>query len=432
MNLSYRKILNKSRLILSDFNIQNFDSDYMLKMLINNDIEGLLPAELNMINSLPSLCYDITSKHSLASFIENKKVDYSLLSSILNHLHNLCEVLNQYMLDSSYILLSPEVIFLNPESKTPYFCYCPIAEDNTDYSLSDQLKTLLDFVIAKLDYSDSECVALAYTLHKKCSGNLFSPSDLICGGSTPKTDIPKVTNLPDENTCNNEIINVSESDEPIPEIPFRVFGLPVRFAAIPILIIISGIILISFATYLHFIKKCISSQLFIVISLLSPVIFLLCFPYFNNKRKYYNYLYNDNETDKPLINKTKSEYVCNDAKKDSIMEIGDTVLINHQPKKNSPHLIYSGNDFTQDIHLDTFPFTIGKIPDSASFIIENSLISRIHARFYFKDNCYYVEDMNSSNGTYVNDILISPHTMTEITDGDFITFAHLTYIFKLY
>ena len=63
-------------------------------------------------------------------------------------------------------------------------------------------------------------------------------------------------------------------------------------------------------------------------------------------------------------------------------------------------------------------------------VISHPMISRIHAKVQFQDGHYYLEDMNSSNGTYLNMTLIQPHTLTEIHPGDQITFAHLTYIFQ--
>ena len=113
------------------------------------------------------------------------------------------------------------------------------------------------------------------------------------------------------------------------------------------------------------------------------------------------------------------------------MPIGETVLITPDRSVSTPYLIYTGNDSNEDIKLTAFPFTIGKLNDSSDYIFDNTVISRIHARFYKKEDCYYVEDLNSSNGTYFNNVRLSPHTMSEIHDGDYITFACLTYIFKL-
>lgn len=429
MNISYRKILNRNQMILSDFNIESFNNNYLVKMITNNSIKGLLPSTLNMINSLPSFCYDITSKHALSSFTESSKIDFGLLSSILLHLHGLCENLENYMLDTNYILLSPHLIFLNPELKIPHFCYCPVCEKDTNYSLSNQLKILLDFIISRLDYNDKECVALAYTLHQKCTNNIFSTDDLICtSGSlnfTPDTAASH-NNSPPEYT---EYL-IPETDNAAPETAsdetaFYVWGLPFNLVLMFSGVIILSILLMFSGIYFYIFKKTISWYLFIALLLSGPVIFLLSLPYFISKRKYYSYL--NDSINNPADGDTKTT-----AKSSSvIMPIGDTVLINHQPQKAAPRLVYTGNDSFQDIFIDTFPFTIGKMPDTSDCIIENSLISRIHARFYFKDNSYYVEDMHSSNGTCINDSPILPHTMTEINDGDFITFAHLTYIFKL-
>lgn len=159
--------------------------------------------------------------------------------------------------------------------------------------------------------------------------------------------------------------------------------------------------------------------MFVVLTAVGLAIVLLSMPYFINKRKYYAYL------------SEQTTVLPDDKNLPDIMPIGDTILMCSEVKPLEPHLIYSGSDFSQDINIHTFPFTIGKLPESSDFIINNSLVSRIHARFYFKDDSYYIEDLNSSNGTYINSTPISPHTMFEIKDGDFITFAHLTYIFKL-
>ncbi len=421
MNISYRKILNKNHLILSNFNIDAFNSNYLVNILINNSIDGLLYTELNIIDSMPNLYYDITSKHSLSAFLENKKIGSNLLCSILTHLHRLLETLDKYMLDSCYILLSPDLIYLNPESKIPCFCYCPITENSIEYSLTNNLKILMEYIIANLDYNDKDAVASAYTLHQKCINGTFSINDLLFSIDN---------NTPESETSSNAFLCESEYTADLPESNPTYYtpesGNNFSFFAFLgfIGIIFISLLFILSAIYFYFMKKSISLNLFTVLFLIGIVIFLLSLPYFNNKRKFIKYMENNKK-----ISDEKS--FKNNDNNNIIMPIGDTVLINHASGTSVPHLIYTGNDFNQDIALTGFPFTIGKIKENSDCIIENSLISRIHARFYFKDSCYYIEDMNSSNGTYINSIPTVPHTLTEINDGDFITFAHLTYIFKL-
>ena len=81
-----------------------------------------------------------------------------------------------------------------------------------------------------------------------------------------------------------------------------------------------------------------------------------------------------------------------------------------------------------------FPFIIGKT-DSCSAKVQNSVISRLHAKLTIvptdmdeDDIC--IEDLNSTNGTLLNNVPLTPYEKYPITSGDYITFGHLTYIFR--
>lgn len=49
-----------------------------------------------------------------------------------------------------------------------------------------------------------------------------------------------------------------------------------------------------------------------------------------------------------------------------------------------------------------FPCIIGKSGKSSDYKLEEQFISRVHARIYEEMDGYYIEDLNSSNGTFVN------------------------------
>lgn len=108
----------------------------------------------------------------------------------------------------------------------------------------------------------------------------------------------------------------------------------------------------------------------------------------------------------------------------------DTIILGYRSSESLPRLVYTGTDFVSENELTSFPFIIGKMTDNVNMMIDNPMISRIHAKIYLKEGHYYIEDMNSSNGTYINNTLIQPHSLTEIDTGDYITFSHLTYIFQ--
>lgn len=47
-------------------------------------------------------------------------------------------------------------------------------------------------------------------------------------------------------------------------------------------------------------------------------------------------------------------------------------------------------------------------------------VSRRHGRITRRDGQWYIEDLNSTNGTYVNGIQLSPNEPTAINPGDYL------------
>jgi hypothetical protein len=45
-------------------------------------------------------------------------------------------------------------------------------------------------------------------------------------------------------------------------------------------------------------------------------------------------------------------------------------------------------------------------------------VSRFHAQIHIEDNILFITDMNSTNGTYVEGVKISPHTSTPVHKGN--------------
>lgn len=58
---------------------------------------------------------------------------------------------------------------------------------------------------------------------------------------------------------------------------------------------------------------------------------------------------------------------------------------------------------------------IGRNP-SCDYVIEDSTVSAMHAQVFFRHNQWWVEDLNSTNGTFLNDQKVTIATV--ITSGD--------------
>lgn len=66
--------------------------------------------------------------------------------------------------------------------------------------------------------------------------------------------------------------------------------------------------------------------------------------------------------------------------------------------------------------------TIGRT-NGNDLIISGRTVSRRHARFWFDSNRWYIADMQSANGTLVNNMRIQPNQAVPLNDGDIISFG---------
>ncbi|MCD8299918.1 MAG: FHA domain-containing protein [Clostridiales bacterium] len=112
------------------------------------------------------------------------------------------------------------------------------------------------------------------------------------------------------------------------------------------------------------------------------------------------------------------------------LNIGD--LARHSPgtenlseKETKMQLISSdaANRVVLDINKDEY--VIGRKPSAADGVITfNNVISRVHCRILKKDGKYFIEDLRSSNGTYVNHVPLLPGQRAVVKDGDNVRLAN--------
>jgi len=86
----------------------------------------------------------------------------------------------------------------------------------------------------------------------------------------------------------------------------------------------------------------------------------------------------------------------------------------------------SGNAFP-DIYVSRTPQYIGKQRGESDILLDVATVSRVHAQVEQGDEGYYVRDLNSKNGTFVNGERLRPQERRAFVPGDRITFAEVEY-----
>ena len=157
----------------------------------------------------------------------------------------------------------------------------------------------------------------------------------------------------------------------------------------------------------------------------------------NNKDLIYdnNYLdYNDYTSNKDFTNEEDDLYECTQLL--SVVtecEVIDDTLENYNSSNSrsfrTQFVLLPEDDKYKQLKVLEFPFYIGKITDGMDAVITESTISRVHAKITKEDVNFYITDMGSTNGTFINDENIQPHSRKEIKIGDILRFANVSYTF---
>lgn len=109
-------------------------------------------------------------------------------------------------------------------------------------------------------------------------------------------------------------------------------------------------------------------------------------------------------------------------------EIHPTVYLGGSSCALQGILLYQGSEQMQDICLEGTAVRIG-FGREADVRIAHDAVSQMHARIDREGDAYYIEDLNSTNGTYVNGELLAYKERRQLKANDTVRFANLQYRF---
>lgn len=368
---------------------------YELKMITNNEIDGLVPVKAKSINNKTVLSYDISYSVSYKEKIEKIGISYLELCVLMRAINDLNDTMSDYLLGINNIVLDMNRIFADAGGNIR-FCYVPGYEKR----FTEQLKTMMEFVLRYIDHKDNQCVMAAYGFYQKILQENYKLHEIIEEFFPEKSNHVEHIHQWEQSEIKEERY---DREEPY-SIEENEFYKPVEkqdwFRHISIVaVVLSG------ASIVFSDKFIIDIDLGISVSMIVIIIAANIVKSFVDRRR-------GSRSEKCQI----KEEIC--------MEESDyegTVLINFKRMVDM-----NGNE---DIDITHYPFIIGKDRESSDYQIKDRKVSRRHIRINSNAGKYYIEDLGSTNGTYLNGDRINANFPVEIQQGDIITISHIKYQF---
>ena len=455
----FKRDLNHSFLVLPDKSYQ-INQDYQWEMVVSNKIVEFLSCNKQLRNGIASYYYDISSKQSLKRVYENKEMEYSDVKNILLSIYYAFMKMKEYLLDASYLVLDPEYFFINIENKEIQFVFYPAS----DLNVIDGFKVLSEFFLSRVNHKDEQAVEVIYQLFKEVRDDNFSFQRIITSMEKleyyeleARLDMTKDKdecniNFSQEEECNKRVTiesGIMEESNPLEEEMVN----PIKGnSPIGLFVIIGiGVMGVIFLIYTSMAWRNPVLLYGFLIMIFTAIILYI-----------HNYIQDIKYQKEVQIiehEKSKDIYSQDNMDIDFIHEINDNSV--HDLHRKSSNFLTQGmetkktfgntelfgmeelDEIEEDIkflkgsmngkdisyQLDEFPMSVGKMKDCVDIVIEDSSISRIHARFYKETDKFLLTDMNSTNGTYRNGKRLSPNETVELEEGDQIQFAKFLFTF---
>ncbi len=140
------------------------ENRYQYKVIKRGGIGGLLPCSVRFINGEYYLYYDITSKQPVTNMVRRKHIDREWVKDFLWNLKRIRMESARFLLDDHNVIWYPEQVYQSVNDTVFEYLYVPYRDGDNGFT------KFLDFVVEHMDYQDQELVDFVYSIYEKYTG----------------------------------------------------------------------------------------------------------------------------------------------------------------------------------------------------------------------------------------------------------------------
>jgi len=428
------------------------DNRYQYCILTRGGIRGVLPCSLRYINGASYLYYDISSKQNVSQLYSTRTIAREWMKEFLWGVKQLRQELERFLLDGCNILWYPEQIFQDLENPVFSFLYVPYYEGENSFG------KLLEFFVEHIDYNDEPLVNCIYYMYEQWEKNgeiylqeqIFEDAKLLEQAAGQGGIRQNVAAIQDgagqgETIGRQKKASAGNKEEATgarernPGAGERYIGVGERDATARKRDAVSTKDMIAQNSQISGQK---GEEREIVDSgewlgeyggreQVKTEERKGLFGIFENRRKRGRIQHTDNgqEQDQDMDRGAYGYAVAEETNYEGD-EIGKTVYMEDIPQESVRirRLYTPEGEYVASV--DKASLSIGKKIGEVDVVLNDSSVSRMHARIVREKEDYYLEDLNATNGTFKNGLRMQPYEKRKLEPGDEIKCGRVILIFR--
>ena len=387
LNTEYIRSLNANyeRLLLGE---KPEEKRYQYCMISRGGIRGLLPCSLRYIDGNAYLYYDITSRQNIAQLFDKKVITRQWLTDFLWSMRRVRMEMSRFLLEEGNIVRFPGHIYQDLEKNDFHFIYIPYCSEDTGF------QDLMEYLIEHVDYQDEEMAEYLYKAYEQyeTAGEVYLQSKFF--EDAERLRVPQKQVVPEfDDTTDRQLPSEQNKEQQEKELPEEKVTKEDRRREE------NG----------HATEK--------------KGLFTL----WENRRKKEK---QERENYSRNLQLTMNGYAVAEETVYEEDDMGKTVYMEEQPETRETRHRLMTEEGKLLVSLEQDSYTIGKKRGEADLVLEEPSVSRLHARIVKETDGYYLEDMNSTNGTLKNGLRLQPYEKRKLEEGDEITFGKRILIYR--
>ncbi len=440
MEITYKRTGLKTYIVIerNDNNVSGFHE----KMITRNHIANIARMIPQNIDGKTYYYYDIQGKISMDALFAVRKMSGDEIGLFLEKLSSMFRELQRYLLSAGDVIYDPCNIWFSLDTMEPDFIYVP--DMGGDPAVGS--RQLAEYITDKADPEDRVAVELAYDYLESVENGDIIPKNKVhdqvrtCDKDFVRREDQDISDLMTDESWKlkegmDEDMRALLKDEERKQVgDIWIFvGLGISVA--------SCAVYIAWVLWPDIFPFTLTDDEYMIIGISIAVAFAVIIILSV-------YRYNHIVSKKRVMENEEREELISGREEDPEDEMDylsgtdmtaykdeRTVLIKRPGKgteKDVPVPLYPTLTAWDGrvIELKRFPFVLGKMRDRVDELIESEGISRLHAMIKETDGRYYLSDLNSLNGTFINGDMIGANAMAEISDGDVISLADISFTFQ--
>ncbi len=474
MTVEYTRDLTHNYMLIRE-EAEVMKDTYEMRILMSNRIPGILPVETDRINGETWYRCEITSLRPFSALLVSGRMSAEMLRSIYINLLDTLLTLDDYLLDASRLMLDAEYLWLNWEEKALCVPYVPFYSQEIRKSLIE----LTESIIMQISRGKQECIVLACSILHELQGKDVQLAEVrrfleteeeernraeeeVCGPVHESAGMDEETMLPLYAMSDGIRAEHEEQTEEDVRKPPRPSGslrslLPekgaVRMALAAAVPAAAVYILLQVQTmYLLSVRETLGAALLTA----AGVLFILHIMGRRSRKKK-----KTNTEEAPLFEEAEREperepeFLPDETAgtgqcEEPVMPLyagpevtppsaaaeeadGRTTVLSPagaRRTENGYQLIPEGGHAGLPvIPVKGRELLIGKQKTLVDAVIPEETVSRIHARLFKRNNMYYISDMGSRNGTFVDGRPVVGRDEVPLTEGAHVRIADCEYRF---